>query len=114
VKNTERTGNTNTSHCATQKSIGLRGSAGSEFKHFSGAGEVLLISNLIPLRRLRSLGSIQKHLSGAGEVFIHTFPAPEKCLYTLIWRRSSRRSRRSRGPIYIYTCLCIIIAWEPL
>src|SRR6218665_511666 len=26
------------------------------------------------------------HLSGTGEVFIHTFPAPEKCSYTLIWR----------------------------
>ena len=46
----------------------------------------------ILLRRRRSLGSIWKHLSGAGEVFIHTFPAPEKCLYTLIWRRRSRRS----------------------
>src|SRR6218665_559196 len=32
-------------------------------------------------------------------VFIHTFQAPGKCLYTLMWRRRGRRSRRS---IYIH------------
>ena len=35
------------------------------------------------------------HLSCAGDVFLHTFPAPEKCLYTFIWRREA----------FIYTLL---------
>ena len=74
----------------------------SVFKYFSGAGEMFLYIYtylIIPIRRRKSLGSIKKHLSGAGEVFKHTFPAPEKYLYTLIWRWRSRRSRRS---IYIH------------
>ena len=81
----------------------------SVYKHFSGAGKVFsntseaspaperyfyIYTYLIRLRRRRSLESIYIHLSGAEEVFIHTSPAPEKCLYTgtLIWRRRSRKS----------------------
>src|SRR6218665_1817423 len=40
-------------------------------------------------------GKYLKTPSDAGEVFIHTFPAPKKCFYTLIWHRRGRRSRRS-------------------
>ena len=42
--------------------------------------------------------SVSKYFSGAGKVFLHTSPAP-KCLYSLIWRR---RSRRSQISIYIH------------
>jgi len=32
-------------------------------------------------------------------VFIHTFPAPEECLYTLIWRRRAGEAEK----VFIYT-----------
>ena len=54
----------------------------------------------ILLRRRSSLGSIYIHLSGAGEAFMHTLPAPEKCLYTLIWRRRGRRSEKPENYLY--------------
>ena len=48
----------------------------------------------ILLRGRRSIqidfsGSIYINHSGAGEVFLHASPGPEKCLYTLLWRRGA-------------------------
>ena len=64
-----------------------------------------------------------------GEVFIPTFPAPKKCLYTLIWRWRSRRSiythpylhgvinRRRAHPLQTRYCsiisLCCKICMDP-
>jgi len=39
-------------------------------------------------------GKYLKHLSGAAEVFIHTFPALEKCLYTLVWRMNESEDNK--------------------
>ena len=66
---------------------------------------------------IRCRTSAYKYFSGAGKVFLNTSqasPAPEtyqisntssaseKYLYTLIWRRRGRRSRRIRRSIYIH------------
>ena len=78
-------------------------------QYFSGAGEVLfyIYTYQIPLRRRRSLRSIYIHHSGAGEVFLHTSPGPERYLYTVLWRRRSRRSIYNLTPILTIIHICI-------
>ena len=55
------------------------------------------------------MGNTLKHLSGAGEVFIHTFPAPEKCLYIYTYLAPERpgkpekSEKLEKSEQYLYT-----------
>src|SRR6218665_4137811 len=69
----------------------------SVFEYFSGAGEVFVyiyLSDTSPApEKPGKYFKIPLNTSLASEKYLYTlFPAPEKCLYALIWRRRGRRS----------------------